>query len=416
MRLVITALALLTACGSRPNTPDASLADSGPPDGGALDGGSCDAGVAPHFDCTDAGTCPAFNVSGDIPDGSFQYGLADPSLFEDPLVPGRLWLGYSHPEGKAAPNPDGGAAVGVYTVENHLARSDDDGASWTFASALFPATVQTDPVGGTRGFVNSESCGLLGVADAGITTWYSVRIAYFLQSKPGFNPDYVRSWTLRVGAATGATPQALSSASEAVLGETNTSAAWNVDVRLNSLSPALARCFVFNNPALAYENGKLYLITECLVLAAMGANDAVNSFIVVFSTSARGPPPTWSWSYVGSLADHALATELGASMFVSPNVSRGSDGKLLLIATPADVNPSVPSGSEGNGCVVLELDALDPPTVSRDCAGNAVVRARMTGPAGSGSCTHHRNSTSGVIWTGQPTPSHYVLHRSTLFP
>ncbi len=374
-------------------------------------GDSCDAGTALQIDCG-AGQCTGLSVAGDVPNPSAsQFGLADPVVFHDPVNTGRSWLAYSWPEGRALANPDGGAPLSIYTVSNHLASSTDSGASWNRVANLWPATQQADPVSGQQGFVNSESCSILGVSNGGTATWYGVHMRFFLKPIAGYNPD-IDSFTFRVTAATGPTPQVLANSPEAVLGDAHTHAAWNVTTRLNSLSPDLGDCILWNNPGLFYAGGKLYLTAECMAFVG-SVRDAVRSRISTFSTTPSGPPASWVWSYSGTLADHALASTVGAGLLQQPNISVGGDGTVLAIFSPGNI---VAGGLQNGGCAVFPMVSFDPPAYQKDCAGNPVLRGRITGPAGAGSCTYDAAIGSGVIFTLANGGGFYSLAGSPLRP
>ena len=73
---------------------------------------------------------------------------------------------------------------------------------------------------------------------------------------------------------------------------------------------------------------------------------------------------------------------------------------MVALITPAHIDAASPTGTVGDGCVALELDSIDPPALARDCSGNPIVRARITG-AGVGACTHDPASLTGIIATSQ---------------
>jgi hypothetical protein len=222
-----------------------------------------------------------------------------------------------------------------------------------------------------------------------------VRLAYFLTPVTAYLPRYASSWVVRVAAARSASPAALATAPEAVLGTATTATAYGVTARLTDLSPALAGCAFFNNPAIAALDIRLYLVAECMEFDG-GAVSAARSRIVVFRTLPQGPAPGWTWEYVGVLAGRAVAQELGAERLVSPEISRASEGSLLFLAAPQ-------SGAAllGQGCVALELASLDPPTIRRGPTGSPVVRASQTATADAGwhtgACSHDAASTSGIV-------------------
>jgi hypothetical protein len=315
-------------------------------------------------------------------------------MHHDPAVPGRIWMLYSYLEGRPARGRKG-EKVGIPHVTTRLARSDDGGRSWTLDGTVWDSALVPDPEGrGPESYFGSETPNLAATRNAdGTTTWFSVRLSYFLEPVTAYAPRFGSSWTMRVAAARGNSPAALGRAEEAILGTGTTDAAYKPHVRLTTLADELRDCGMWNNPAVAVESDFLYVIPECLVLDGKRVSDA-RSRMVVFRTMPTGAPASWQWKYVGVLADSALARALGGQRVVSPNVSRGADGARLLLLTPQD-------GGVGQGCVVLLLDSLDPPRIRRDAGGRPAVLARQTARRvrgwHTGACTYDGASETGLV-------------------
>jgi hypothetical protein len=393
----VPAALLLAACGS------------------GDDGGACPApDAALERDCA-SGACPALAVAGDGPaanPGTFK-GFADPSAMADPAT-GTIWLGYSWPHVVAGQDPNGNA-VQMAAVQNRLARSDNGGASFSYVQVLWPDVAAADPEGsGENGRISSETASLAHRTVNGVTTWYGAHLRYFLRPITGYNPRYGTSWQVRIGAAP--TPQGLATATEAVLGVTNTAGAYQPDERLDQLAGQRVQdCAMLNNPTLFVQDQTLYLVVECLAFNGTHPNyDATT--MQVFATDATGSPPNWAWRYAGELADHGLAVELGSDTILQPDVSLGADGAPVLLLTPAHIDTSTVTGTVGDGCVALELASIDPPALARDCDGNLKVRARITG-SGIGACTHERLSSTGIIPVTQgPGGGNWSTRDSDLHP
>jgi hypothetical protein len=364
-------------------------------------GGSCAAQPASdEANCSATGTCPALAISGEAPasnPGTFK-GYADPSLAADPGFPGRVWLAYSWPHVVPGQNPQGDN-VQMAAVQNRLARSNNGGQTFSFVQVLWPDVAAADPEGsGENGRLSSETASLVTMTVAGATTWYGAHLRYFLRPMTGYNPKYGTSWHVRIGAA--ATPAALANATETVLGVTNTHAAYAPNVRLDQLAGLpVQHCAILNNPTLFVQGTTLYLIVECLAFVGP-IPDYANTTTQVFATSPVGAPTSWTWRYAGKLGDAQLAADLGNDTIRQPDVSLAGDGTPIALITPAHVDAASPTGTVGDGCVALELDSIDPPVLARDCSGNPIVRARITG-AGVGACTHDPASLSGIIATSQ---------------
>lgn len=384
--------------------------------GGGDDPMSCGAPPAVAVaNCSTTGNCDAIQIAGDMPDnnpGTFK-GFADPSLASDPDVAGRVWLAYTWPHVVLGPATEGSPLMAA--AENRLARSDDSGMTFTRIMTLWPDFETLDPEGsGENGRISSETASLTSITSAGVTTWYGAHLRYFLRPLTGYNPKYATSWHVRIGAA--ATPEDLASASETVLGVTNTAAAYAPNVRLDQLAGLpVQHCAMLNNPTLFTRNQTLYLIVECLAFVGT-TPDYVNTSMQVFATIPSGVPTSWTWRYAGKLADHALATELGNDTILQPDVSLAADGTPIALITPAHIDTSVQVGTVGDGCVAIELASIDPPALARDCTGNLVIRRRVTG-IGVGACTHDRNSATGIVATSQGSSGgNWMIRASRLRP
>ncbi len=390
------------------------LGSCGSDDGG---GGSCPAQPASdEANCSVTGTCPALVISGEAPatnPGTFK-GYADPSIAADPLVPGRLWLAYSWPHVIGGQNPQGDA-VQLAAVQNRLARSDNNGQTFSFVQVLWPDVAAADPEGsGENGRFSSETASLVTMTVAGITTWYGAHLRYFLRPQTGYNPKYGTSWHVRIGAAS--TPASLANATETVLGVSTTANAYQPDVRLDQLAGLpIQHCAMLNNPTLFVQSTTLYLIVECLAFVGP-IPDYGNTTTQVFATNPVGAPTSWTWRYAGKLGDAQLAGDLGNDTIRQPDVSRAGDGTLIALITPAHIDAASPTGTVGDGCVALELESIDPPALARDCSGNPIVRARINGN-GVGACTHDPASATGIIATSQgPSGGNWALRPSGVDP
>lgn len=108
----------------------------------------------------------------------------------------------------------------------------------------------------------------------GVAPPEAARLSYFLEPVTAYEPRFATSWTMRVATAVGPTPAALASAPEAVLGTATTAVAYGVHARLTALAPQLSDCGLWNNPAIAYEGERLYLIAECLAFDGMLVSQA----------------------------------------------------------------------------------------------------------------------------------------------
>jgi hypothetical protein len=346
--------------------------------------------------CDRAGTtCPTIAIAGDPPSATSTWqGYADASVLSDPRGGARFWMGYTYLEGKLATSA-GGQSVGVPHTSTRLAESTDGGRTWSRTAVLWDGPLATDPEGlGPASYSGSETPSIVAATEGSTVRWYGARLSYFLEPVSAYQPRYASSWTIRVSTATGDTPAVLAGAPEAVLGTATTATAYGVTARLTNLSSQLAGCGIWNNPSLALDGGRLFVLTECVEFDAQQVSDA-RSRVVVFSTVPSGSPASWVWRYDGVLADRGTATELGAARLVSANVSRTEQGKWMLMF-------SLHSGSGvvNQGCTGVELASLAPPALVRT-NGALNVLARVTNESDpnwyTGSCGHASGSATGIV-------------------
>ncbi len=152
---------------------------------------------------------------------------------------------------------------------------------------------------------------------------------------------------------------------------------------------------MLNNPTLFARHGTLYLIVECLAFVRTTL-DLEQSTIQVFATRPDGAAPQWGWRYVGRLAGHELAEELGAETIQQPDIALGADGRLLVLVTPAHKDFRIRVGTVGDGCVALEMNSIDPPLLARDESRHAIIRASIRGKH-IAACTYDRMSATGIV-------------------
>jgi hypothetical protein len=242
---------------------------------------------------------------------------------------------------------------------------------------------------GATGFLNSEVVSLAPDDTSPAGGWYSVRLHYFTDGSPK-----ATSFTLRVGSAP--SPELLATAEEAVLGSVATHPYFQPDLDLTSLSRELQRC-TWNDPALLMRQGTLYLATQCMVYRGL-EEQPDEQFIAVFATNPDGRPRSWTWRYLGKLAGHEEAQELGGEMLQQTDLAVGRDGALLAIVSAA--RPSTPLSTHF-GCRAVEIASVDPPRLARDAAGRLRVRASVTvtdqPPFGPGACGYDAQSATGIL-------------------
>jgi hypothetical protein len=250
------------------------------------------------------------------------------------------------------------------------------------------------------GHTDHEVPNLLPRRSADGVLWYGVRLDYFLPDDSGFRGRPLDSFRLWIAAAT--SPAALAVAPGASLGSVLSDPGWGIDVDLAGLSPDLAACDLWNEPALAVVEPELFLVVRCLALASGGKPLPASSPQVVFATTAQGAPVTWRWRYVGRLAAADEAVELGGVGLTQIDLATGADGQLLAVLTPDSYSAQLGAFIH-YGCRVVEVASLDPPALRRDGDGLLIVRAAVDAsdlaPYGPGACSYDAASSTGVLLT-----------------
>ncbi|MBV6395406.1 MAG: hypothetical protein HFACDABA_00982 [Anaerolineales bacterium] len=356
---------------------------------------------APTLDCFEGNPiCPQIIIAGDsdsrLPNGELSpfRGFADPTIRQDPQS-GRIWMAYSWPNVHVL-----GPLEVVPGVDIHLAHSDDGGATWTYDGDLWSSYADTDRGGdGAPGFTDHEVANLLPIQNASGLTWIGARLDYFLPTSGGFKERPIGSFRLVLTQAD--TPQQLRDAPSVTLGSSLTSPGWGVDFYLSSLDASLNRCSLWNEPALFYENETLYLVVRCLAYSRTTSLPLMDqSDLVVFSARPVGDVKSWQWSYLGVLAGSNEARELGGDGLTQVDLAKGTDGALLAVIT-TDAWSNAERDFIHYGCLVVEVESLDPPALKRDGNGNLIVRAVATAsdqlPLGPGACSYDPASATGVL-------------------
>ncbi len=372
-------LAALLGCGH----PGAGSPDTPAADTPAADTRSSDAGLT-TLDCVaNDPACPELAIMGDSPSGEAFTGFADPTIRRDGA---RLWLAYSSAHTTPAD-----------VIDVRLAHSDDEGATWQFDTVLWPTVQVTNPITNTANYTSSEVANL---ATDGAGTWYGIRATYLVDPAKA---QYAQPGTSGMTITTASSPSGLATAPSALLGSTLTNAKMNPAVDLHALSPALAHCDLFNEPALIVRGGTLYLLAQCLSYNGL-TYDPSSDFYAVFATQPSGAPATWTWRYAGAFGTHADAEALdGHTYWVQLDIATALDGTLLAIVTPSEFDTADVVDIHF-GCRAIELAALDPPVLARDATGAPVLRASVTASDlaqpdgyGPGACSYDPSSTTGIL-------------------
>ena len=372
--ILLTATLGFAACGggSGGASPPATVSPSPPP-------------VPIQFHCARDSTCPEVMVVGDpfaetnmVPDALRGYG--DPSLEYD-AASGTLWMAYSWLNIQiSSPGPPLVFDLGVRT---HLARSDDNGATFTFVRAVNDMVMEAHPDTGVMGWSTHEVPTLV-KEPSGL--WQLLWFKYFNPFGTVAGVDERQEFLY--WRTTANDPNQLGDSSEVWASSLATSPSWGAPIDMNSI-PELADCVVQTEPGLFAFNNETYLATSCLVTDATGWRTDLERLVLLRQT-ANG------YVYLGDILDAQDAADLGVDVIQQADVTVARDGSIILIVTPIILN----ADPSHQGCIVYEFSDFATATLARDGNGVAMPRAVITADGnglGPGLCSYDANSDTGVL-------------------
>ena len=369
---LVTAMGL-AACGGGSSTP-AVLPGGPPPPLGPI-----------TFHCSKGASCPEILIAGDphselnmLPDPFRGYG--DPSLEYDPTA-GTLWLAYSWLNIEISdPGPPAVFDLGVRT---HLAKSDDNGASFTFVRSVNDMAMEAHPDTGVMGWSVHEVPTLLKEPSGDWQIlWYKYFNPFGAVTGVDERQEYLYWRTIA------ATPEQLGDVSEVWARALATSPSWGAPIDFNHI-PELADCVTLTEPGLFAFNNETYLASSCLVADATGRRADLERLVLLRQT-ANG------YSFVGDILDASDAADLGVDVIQQADISVARDGSIILIVTPIILN----ADPSHQGCVVFEFADFATGALVRDGSAVAVPRAVISSDGnglGPGLCTYDADSETGVL-------------------
>jgi hypothetical protein len=281
-----------------------------------------------------------------------------------------------------------------------------------------------------EGFVSHEVPNIVPCIIDGRPMWVGARLDYFLGRKGNYKDRENRSFCLKI--FTAPTVQKLSDAKSFSIGHAMSSPECAVDLNVCDTSPDFPPIFIPNEPALYFENGRLYL--AFVVMTFWGKTpEFEKSFIAVFSTKPKGDVATWSWRYHGKLASNKEAKELHGVALTQIELAESRDGKLLAFLTPEGWNARKFSKSGSNdvfhgiehfGCAVVEVSSLEKPALARLPGGKLAQRAWLytseTMGLDTGAPAYDPASATGILLTlrhiQRPGELSWSLHATGLHP
>lgn len=305
-------------------------------------------------------------------------GMLDPSVeFDSAGLVG--WMAYSAIHGTRFP-------WGPH-VETHLARSLDNGATWTFVQVVNPSsavtTITVPGVGDVDGVWNNEVASLVhDPMDAG-REWkmftHHIFQDYDASNLPAFGWITYRSASDPAG--TWSDEVALFGA-----GIFPPPPYDNTQIDVNALDPSLAGMVAYSEPGPFVHDGVLYLSLTALGLTGPDR-------IILLASDDHGE----TWRYAGTVLTNADAVAIGYLKFDGTSIA-ADGGRLFLLAAPAS------PGVTHDGTLVLEFADIATAQLLRDQSGAVVVRKHIpldpefVSAAGGGQADYHSaNLTGGLV-------------------
>ncbi len=313
-----------------------------------------------------------------MPDAFRGYG--DPSLEHD-AGSGTLWMAYSWLNIQVSdPGPPLVFDLGVRT---HLAKSDDNGASFTFVRAVNEMAMEAHPDSGVMGWSVHEVPTLV-KEPSGV--WQLLWFKYFNPFGTVTGVDERQEFLY--WRTTASDPASLGDSSEIWATWLATSPSWGAPIDMNDI-PQLADCAALTEPGLFAFNADTYLASTCLVVDGSGRRTDLERIVLLQQTLA-------GYSYVGDILDGQDASILGVDTIEQADITLARDGSIILIVTPIILG----ADPSHQGCIVYEFSDFASATLLRDGNGRAVPRVEITADGnglGPGLCSYDANSETGVL-------------------
>ena len=331
------------------------------------------------YHCYFDSRCPEIVISGDDISTDAFRGFADPSLEFDSST-NTLWMSYSWlnviVSNSASP------VIYDLVVRTHLAKSTDNGNSFSFVREINIPSPENHPDSGIEGLSVHEVSSLVKQSDV---QWQLTWLKYFtpLGTEPGIEDrsDFLLWRT------TATTPENLGDNNEVWASTFSTSDSWNAPVDLNSISE-LSDCAVLTEPALFNHNNQTYLSASCLVIDQTGRNTDRERLVLLSQTSN-------GFNFVGDILTANDASSFNADVFEQGDISISKDGTVLLIVTPILLEES----PAHQGCIVFEFEDFSTAQLKRNASRIPLANNIITADSNmeKGLCTYDAASDTGII-------------------
>jgi len=331
------------------------------------------------FLCNPDITCPEIVVSGNEYSTDAFRGYGDPSLEFDAST-NTLWMSYSWLN--VVISDPGSPAVFDLAVRTHLAKSIDNGNSFSFVREINQPEQETHPDSAEQGLTIHEVSTLVKQAD---NEWQVLWLKYF--TPLGTTPGVEDRTDFLLWRSTSNTAENLADNSEVWARTFVASDAWNAPINLNNISE-LSDCAVLTEPALFNHNNQIYLAASCLIVDLFGRHTDRERLVLLRQISS-------GYEFVGNIFDALDAASLGADVLEQADISVAKDGSVIIIVTPIVLG----GDPSHQGCVVFEFDDFSNAQVKRNANGKSLARNIITADSSreGGLCSYDAASETGII-------------------
>jgi hypothetical protein len=275
----------------------------------------------------------------------------------------------------------GPPAIIDFGVRTHLARSDDNGATFTFERTINATQAIGHPDTGGLGWLIHEVPTMAKQAD---NQWQSLWLQYFdpLGDPPPERGDFQYQRSID------ASPDQLGVNATAWARGPATSASFGAQLNLSDI-PELSDCTVHTEPALFTFGSDIYLATTCIVIVGVDRRPDLER-LVLLRQEAGG------YAFVATLLDADDAAGVNADVLEQADLSVARNGDVLLLVTPIVLDDD----PQHKGCRVFSFEDFATGRLLRDGSGAPIPRAIITADGnglGPGLCSYDADSNTGVL-------------------
>ena len=274
-------------------------------------------------------------------------------------------------------------------VDTHIARSLDNGLTWTYVTSVGGSQEGVLNVGGAakQGAWRDETPSLLyDPGDIPERRWKLYTNNYFVEK-----PFKTKSRLMSLGSINvryAATPAGPWSQAECVIGNARA-----CTLKPHTAHSDLADIRMNTEPATIVDNGTIYLAMDAGTTDT-GLGDWERYRVILLASDDHGE----TWRYVDALLDHRDATAFGYSVFTGVSLVRVQN-KIYVLATPSGATNRKNKGHDGT--MALELTDISQAKIRRDAAGKPVVAMRLAPKRGSGGLADYdeQNTAGGIVFS-----------------